>query len=243
MIGHLVHTKSVVRMFKKVSDGAHGNTQGIHGSLTPCSLHKVLSAINVCGRNVLDLGAGTGVVLAAALTSGASKVHGIELPKNQANQHIFHAAMRQISKTLIDFPNLSRRALLEFNDIEEVFLASYTNCSSKHDSFSEIDRFFRCQVEPRQYTHFGTECTFRPKFTFLTYVPAANPWIALSFSAIKTGGVLRISWSISRNSGILLGRFIVQSRHRCKGPANEKPPGFSFVNKTCESTTLSDFYA
>jgi hypothetical protein len=62
-------------VFKKVSDGAHGNTRGISGSLTPCSLFKVLSAVDVYGRNILDIGAGTSVVLAAALTSGASKAH------------------------------------------------------------------------------------------------------------------------------------------------------------------------
>jgi ribosomal protein L11 methylase PrmA len=117
----LEHTKTVLRVFKRVSDGAHGNTRGIHGSLTPCSLHKVLSAIDVYGRNIMDLGAGTGVVLAAALTNGASKVHGIELPENQANQYIFNAAMRQISRNFIEIPSLSRRTLLEFNDIEKVF--------------------------------------------------------------------------------------------------------------------------
>ena len=71
----LERTKCVFRVFKKVSDGAHGNTQGISGSLTPCSLFKVLSAVDVYGRNILDIGAGTSVVLAAALTSGASKAH------------------------------------------------------------------------------------------------------------------------------------------------------------------------
>ena len=116
----LEHTKSVFRMFKKVSDGAHGNTRGIHGSLTPCSLHKVLSSADVYGRNFLDLGSGTGVVLATALTCGASKVHGIELPENQANQHIYHAAMRKISKIVINLPNFTRQTLLEFNDIDKV---------------------------------------------------------------------------------------------------------------------------
>ena len=102
----LERTKCVFRVFKKVSDGAHGNTRGISGSLTPCSLFKVLSAVDVYGKNILDIGSGTGVVLAAALTSGASKAHGIELPENQANQYIFHAAMSQISKNVINFPNI-----------------------------------------------------------------------------------------------------------------------------------------
>ena len=74
----LERTKCVFRVFKKVSDGAHRNTRGISG-MTPCSLFKVLSAVDVYGKNILDIGSGTGVVLAAALTSGASKAHGIEL--------------------------------------------------------------------------------------------------------------------------------------------------------------------
>jgi ribosomal protein L11 methylase PrmA len=72
MIG-LEYTESVVRMFNRVSDGAHGNTRGFHGSLTAYSLQKVFNAVDVYGRNFVDIGFGTGVVLAAALTSGASK--------------------------------------------------------------------------------------------------------------------------------------------------------------------------
>jgi predicted RNA methylase len=123
MIG-LEYTKSVVRMFKSVSDGAHGNTRGFHGSLTAHSLQKVLNAVDVYGKNFMDLGFGTGVVLAAALTSGASKAHGFELPENQANQHIFHAAMRRISNELCHIPEFSRRALLEFKDIVKVLQCS-----------------------------------------------------------------------------------------------------------------------
>ena len=120
----LEHTKYVFRVFKKISDGAHGNTRGISGSLTPCSLFEVLSTVDVYGRNILDIGAGTCVVLAAALTGGASKVHGIELP----------------ARNVINFPDISRRSLMEFKDIEKVLLASYTNCSYKYNSFPEIDR-------------------------------------------------------------------------------------------------------
>jgi hypothetical protein len=88
MIG-LEKTKTVVRMFKTVSDGTHANTRGFHGSLTAHSLQKLFHEIDPYGRIFLDVGFGTGVVLAAALTSGASKVHGFELPGNEANQYIF----------------------------------------------------------------------------------------------------------------------------------------------------------
>ena len=100
-----------------------------------------------------------------------------------------------------------------------------------HHSFFCNGRCIRCQKEQRQYSRFGTGWSCRPKFTSLNYVPAANPWIASLFSATKIGVVLRISWSNSRNSGILHGVFIVQSRHPCMDPANEKLPGVSSVIK------------
>ena len=118
----LEKTKSVVRIFKSVSDGAHGNTRGFHGSLTAYSLQKIFNEVDPYRKNFLDIGFGTGVVLAAALTSGAAKAHGFELPENQANQYIFQAAMRKISKELCEVPDFSRRALLNFNDIAKVLL-------------------------------------------------------------------------------------------------------------------------
>ena len=72
MIG-LEKTKSVVRIFKSVSDGAHANTRGFHGSLTAYNLQKIFNEVDPYRTNFLDIGFGTGVVLAAALTSGAAK--------------------------------------------------------------------------------------------------------------------------------------------------------------------------
>ena len=108
MIG-LGYTKRVHRMFKSVSDGAHGNTRGFHGSLTAYSLQKVFNTVDVSGKKIMDLGFGTGVVLAAALTSGASIACGYELPENQANQMIFHAAIREILNEEIYIPEVNRR--------------------------------------------------------------------------------------------------------------------------------------
>ena len=112
--------KSVYRWFTNVSGGAHGNTRGFHGSLTAYSLQKIFNEVDPYGRNVLDIGFGTGVVLAAALTSGAAKAHGFELPENQANQYIFQAAMKRWSKQHYYNIDISRQAVLEFNDVEEV---------------------------------------------------------------------------------------------------------------------------
>ena len=123
MIG-LGYTKRVHRIFKRVSDGAHGNTRGFHGSLTAFSLQKVLNTVDVSGKKFMDLGFGTGVVLAAALTSGASIACGYELPENQANQMIFHAAIRKILNEEIYIPEVNRRVFLEFNDIAKVWLGN-----------------------------------------------------------------------------------------------------------------------
>jgi hypothetical protein len=134
----LEYIKRVHRIFKRVSDGAHGNTRGFHGSLTANSLQKVFNAADVYGSNFVDIGFGTGVVLAAALTSGASKAFGFELPENQANQLIFHAAMRRISN--IYTPDFPRRAVLEFNDIVKVWLgcALFQHLLLIYNHFSEI---------------------------------------------------------------------------------------------------------
>jgi hypothetical protein len=126
MIG-LEKTKTVVRMFKTVSDGTHANTRGFHGSLTAHSLQKIFHEIDPYGRNFLDFGFGTGVVLAAALASGASKVHGFELPGNEANQYIFQATMRLIPSKFCPIPEFSGRSNLEFNDIVEVMLGNRCN--------------------------------------------------------------------------------------------------------------------
>jgi predicted RNA methylase len=118
----LQKTQSVVRMFKAAAGGAHGNTRGFHGSLTAFSLQKILSAVDPFGKSFVDIGFGTGVVLAAALAAGASKAHGYELPGNEANRYIFQAAMKRWSKQHFYNNDLSRQAVLEFNDVEEVFI-------------------------------------------------------------------------------------------------------------------------
>jgi hypothetical protein len=76
----------------------------------------------------MDIGFGTWVVLAAALTSGASKAHGFELRENQANQYIFQAAMRKILKKVCHIPDFSSRALLNFNDIAKMLLRLRNAC-------------------------------------------------------------------------------------------------------------------
>jgi predicted RNA methylase len=112
----LLRIKKVYSLFKKISDGAHGNSSGFHGSLTPHSMWKIFRAIDVFGRSFADLGAGNGILLSAALSNGASKAHGFELPENKANRYIFKAAMARMTK---DFSS-GARADLEFKNVEKV---------------------------------------------------------------------------------------------------------------------------
>jgi len=113
---NLVRIKKVCSLFKKTSDGAHGNTSGFHGSLTPHSTWKIFEALDVFGRSFADLGAGNGVLLSAALSNGASKAYGFELPENKANRYIFKAAMARMTKVF----SSRARAHLEFKNVEKV---------------------------------------------------------------------------------------------------------------------------
>lgn len=112
--------RSIYRTYRKISDNAHGNVKGVSGSLTPDSLYKVMTVANVYGSNFMDIGAGDGKPIAAAMVSGAKTAHGFELPENRANAFIFKAAMSRIAKSM--FPNLSvlSCARLDFQDIEQV---------------------------------------------------------------------------------------------------------------------------
>jgi hypothetical protein len=105
MIG-LEKTKGVVRMFKSVSDGAHGNTRGFHGSLTGYSLQKIFNAVDLHGNVFMDIGFGTGVVLVAALTSGASKTHGVEPPEKPSQSTYFSSCNEEDFKSTMYQPGL-----------------------------------------------------------------------------------------------------------------------------------------
>ena len=110
-------TLSVYRIFKSSSDGIHGNTRGFHGSLTAHSIQKVFNAVDVYGRSFMDIGFGTGIVLAAALAVGASSFHGFELPENKANKFFFDATMSMIARKL---PRKLGFAGISFEDIDKV---------------------------------------------------------------------------------------------------------------------------
>ena len=76
---NFLRIKKVCSLCKKMSDGAHGDTTGFHGSLTPHSVFKIFKAIDVFGRSFADLGAGNGVVLSAALSNdNAGKIYDLK---------------------------------------------------------------------------------------------------------------------------------------------------------------------
>ena len=109
----------IYRTFRKTSDNSHGNVKGISGSLTPGSMHKIFTAADVNGVNFLDIGAGDGKPIAAAVAYGASSAQGFELPENQANAFIFKAAIQfsQIAKLKIPKSSVLSLAQIVFEDI------------------------------------------------------------------------------------------------------------------------------
>lgn len=83
-------------------------------------MHKIFTAADVNGVNFLDIGAGDGKPIAAAVAYGASSAQGFELPENQANAFIFKAAICQIAKLKISKSSVLSRAQIVFQDIEQV---------------------------------------------------------------------------------------------------------------------------
>jgi hypothetical protein len=84
------------RHFKRCSGGADGGVVGINGSLRPTSLMRILRVLKVKNCDVLDLGAGDGRVLYAAMAGGADNALGFELPENKAHKFVFDAVNKML---------------------------------------------------------------------------------------------------------------------------------------------------
>ena len=110
----------IYRIFRRISDNADCNLDGFSGSLTAESLLRVLNAGNVFGSHFLDIGAGVGRPLAAAIALGTSSVHGFELPLNQSHRYIFEASIKEISQLLFSKPIDFIFPHLDFEDIDKV---------------------------------------------------------------------------------------------------------------------------
>ena len=84
----------IYRSFKKLSDGAEGGVSGVNGSIRAKALAHILTALCVKGNELVDFGAGSGRVLFSAVTAGASRAYGYELPENKGMKYVFDAAVR-----------------------------------------------------------------------------------------------------------------------------------------------------
>ena len=113
--------KRVYTIVRSVCDNAHGNIAGFYGTVTPHSLYKIFSELDVYGSNFVDCGAGKGIPMGAAVALGASRVYGFELPENKANKIIFEAAInRMASKNCFNDPSLLHRIHFWLKDILKV---------------------------------------------------------------------------------------------------------------------------
>ena len=114
--------RQMYRIYKLISDNAHGNIKGLTGSLTSSCLLDVLNALHVTGqgRRIFDCGAADGKVLAAALILGSEGAHGFELPENAANRFIFQSVLNRIIPLFDLNQHALQRTHLQFTDISNV---------------------------------------------------------------------------------------------------------------------------
>ena len=89
--------RRVYSYFRKAADGCDGKAFGFGGSLSPKSLSTILCTMKIVGKRVVDLGAGEGRVLAAALALGARSAVGYELPGNAAQKFVLDAVMKMMT--------------------------------------------------------------------------------------------------------------------------------------------------
>jgi hypothetical protein len=87
----------IYRQYKKCSGGADGGVVGLNGSIRATCLVRMLHALQISGRDVLDFGAGDGRVLLAAVATGATKATGFELPDNSAHRIVFEAVRKSLN--------------------------------------------------------------------------------------------------------------------------------------------------
>ena len=90
----------VYRTMKKCSDGADDGVVGFNGSVTASSLVKILNSIHAPRHNFVDLGAGAGRVILAALAIGANTSVGVELPENVSQTILFRSARHMLQSKL-----------------------------------------------------------------------------------------------------------------------------------------------
>lgn len=117
--------RRVYAHFRFASDGCDGATGfGFNGCLNVTSLFLLFQAMHLRGRNLVDLGAGDGRVMASAMKCGARSVVGYELPANSAHKFVYDAVLRRIFAG-IDFNFLSSVAKWIPKDVDQVFFSHF----------------------------------------------------------------------------------------------------------------------
>jgi hypothetical protein len=109
---------AVYKVMKKCGDGADGGMVGVNGSVTASSLVKILKSIHAHDHVLVDLGAGDGRVMLAALAVGADTAVGFELPENSSYKLLFCAARRMVQRNLQGIPADWSRAEWTPRDID-----------------------------------------------------------------------------------------------------------------------------
>jgi hypothetical protein len=134
-----LRVQQVYSIVRTVCDNAHGNTAGFYGTVTPHSLYKIFSELDVYGSKFVDCGAGKGIPMGAAMALGASRVFGFELPENKANKMIFDAALNRMASKLHD-QSILHRAHFGLQDIMKVFFITSFNsfCNIFHNALNCI---------------------------------------------------------------------------------------------------------
>ena len=89
--------QNIYREMKRLTDGADGGVLGVNGSIRPKGLAKILRALGVKGKELVDFGAGSGRVLFAAESEGASLAIGYEFPENIGMKYVFDASIRTLA--------------------------------------------------------------------------------------------------------------------------------------------------
>lgn len=166
--------RDVYSQFKRSSmGGCDGRSRGFNGSLTPIWLFRVFQMLGIFGQRLVDLGAGEGRVLIAALVCGADRVLGYELPENRGSKNLFDSVLKTMDRNNDDPDPLyyTNRASWQPRDIDQVGLGIQGLSFTKLFVLKFI--FGRClQFRTKQlvFSLSGTECLTKRRFKFFDCV-------------------------------------------------------------------------
>jgi hypothetical protein len=179
--------RQLYRIYKLVSDNAHGNITGFTGSLNVTSVFRVLNALNISGqgRRLFDCGAADGKVLAVALIMGSDGTHGFELPENSANWFIFQSVLNRITPLFGLNLQAIQHTRLEFSDIANVRTICLHSCIQ---GFIFIDCRSRCSLlDLRVSFPSGLEWSTISKLKFCDFVQLVPLLMESLFFATENG--------------------------------------------------------